>query len=356
MGLLRVLLAISVLLSHSSKRFAFVGGPLAVEAFFMISGFYISLILNEKYVTQKNAYWLFISNRFLRIYPLYWLILVLSIMLALFIPGYNNKALIGNAYAFNTYGNNLNLFTWAYLIITQAIILFQDFILFLGVNIKNGALYFTSDFGFTNPKLFKFAFIPQAWSIALELYFYLMAPFLVRRKIWVISLIILLSFALKYIGSTQHLDHDPWSYRFFPFELGYFLAGALAYHLYKKYLQHALVSPIVNYLMYGGLALFTVSFHYLHFTFKAQIYLLAVFVCIPFLFKYTKSFKFDRFIGELSYPLYISHILVINLCHALFGSANAPLTLLGSMLISLLLNKLVSDRIEKLRQSRVSLA
>ena len=77
MGILRILLAISVVLSHSSSifRVSFVGGPLAVQAFFIISGFYMSLILNEKYIGVNNSYKLFISNRFLRLYPMYWVIL-----------------------------------------------------------------------------------------------------------------------------------------------------------------------------------------------------------------------------------------------------------------------------------------
>ncbi len=51
MGLLRIILAISVLISNSTPNFGlkFIGGVMAVETFFIISGFYMSLILNEKY-------------------------------------------------------------------------------------------------------------------------------------------------------------------------------------------------------------------------------------------------------------------------------------------------------------------
>ena len=52
MGLIRTLLAISVVLAHSSPIFGIklVGGQVAVQAFYMISGFYMTLVLNEKYV------------------------------------------------------------------------------------------------------------------------------------------------------------------------------------------------------------------------------------------------------------------------------------------------------------------
>ncbi len=72
MGILRILLAISVVLAHSSSIFGFslVGGQIAVQAFYIISGFYMALILNEKYIGANNSYKLFISNRFLRLYQI----------------------------------------------------------------------------------------------------------------------------------------------------------------------------------------------------------------------------------------------------------------------------------------------
>ena len=48
MGLLRLILAISVVIWHSSPIFgiSLVGGQAAVQAFYIISGFYMALILN----------------------------------------------------------------------------------------------------------------------------------------------------------------------------------------------------------------------------------------------------------------------------------------------------------------------
>ena len=50
MGIIRFLLAISVVIAHTSSVYGFklVGGQIAVQAFYMISGFYMTLILNEK--------------------------------------------------------------------------------------------------------------------------------------------------------------------------------------------------------------------------------------------------------------------------------------------------------------------
>ncbi len=92
MGLLRLFLAVSVVVAHTSLFLGtnfFVAGSIAVEAFFIISGFYMSLILNEKYVGE-NSYRLFITNRLLKLYPIYWVVLLVSIIFSFWIPMFQN--------------------------------------------------------------------------------------------------------------------------------------------------------------------------------------------------------------------------------------------------------------------------
>ena len=57
MGYLRLFFALSVLVYHVTPNpfgFSFFHSSLAVTGFFVISGFYMSLILQEKYVQKKN--------------------------------------------------------------------------------------------------------------------------------------------------------------------------------------------------------------------------------------------------------------------------------------------------------------
>ncbi|WP_090201925.1 acyltransferase family protein [Pseudomonas asplenii] len=77
MGLLRTLLAISVIFAHS-YGFVLVGGQIAVQIFYMISGFLISFIIVEKksYSTLKDFY----LNRYLRIFPTYAIIATLTLL------------------------------------------------------------------------------------------------------------------------------------------------------------------------------------------------------------------------------------------------------------------------------------
>ena len=65
MGTIRLLLAISVVIAHSNPFFGqrLWEGEIAVELFFIISGFYMALILNEKYNTTEKTV-IFYQNRF----------------------------------------------------------------------------------------------------------------------------------------------------------------------------------------------------------------------------------------------------------------------------------------------------
>ena len=80
MGTLRFLLALSVAYGHLTKLPSFPSSDVAVQSFFVISGFYMALVLNEKY--GLGSYWLFISNRLLRLWPAYAAVLILSFVVA----------------------------------------------------------------------------------------------------------------------------------------------------------------------------------------------------------------------------------------------------------------------------------
>jgi len=71
MGTLRTLLALTVVLSNSYGHI-FVGGRLAVELLYIISGFLISyvLLVANSYASIKAFY----KHRILRLYPVYYFI------------------------------------------------------------------------------------------------------------------------------------------------------------------------------------------------------------------------------------------------------------------------------------------
>src|SRR5262245_48480055 len=77
MGMVRVALAMAVVLWHLPlPSYKFLSGGLAVQAFFIISGFYMALVLNGKYKDVG----LFYSNRLLRLFPTYFVMVALTIV------------------------------------------------------------------------------------------------------------------------------------------------------------------------------------------------------------------------------------------------------------------------------------
>lgn len=357
MGIIRFILAITVVVAHSGSifGFSFVGGQIAVQAFFIISGFYITLILNEKYVGINGSYKLFISNRFLRLYPLYWVILFLTVALSFTVSVCTNGNILGKFSIYAEYFNSMDLGSFVFLLFTNLFIFLQDIVMFLGLDTSSGQLFFASNFKETLPQLHKFLFIPQAWAIGIEIYFYLIAPFLVRKKLKFIIPLILLSLCLRFALFHYGLNNDPWSYRFFPTELVFFLLGIVSYQIYVKMRTLKIKSAYLNTAWFGIIG-FTLFYNFLPIPYKYPIYLFLFFICLPFIFILTKKWKYDAYIGELSYPIYISHIFVLA-CMLVFKiplvfGFGLSLTIM-TILFSILLNKLVAKKIERIRQKRI---
>ena len=80
MGILRFFLASAVLLTHAQASFQPLGGALAVSAFYVISGFYMQLLFAEKFTSGQVLP--FYKSRALRIFPLYYVFLIVSIPFA----------------------------------------------------------------------------------------------------------------------------------------------------------------------------------------------------------------------------------------------------------------------------------
>lgn len=358
MGTIRLLLAISVVIAHSTDIFGFrlVGGQLAVQAFYIISGFYMALILKEKYIGVNKSYKLFISNRFLRIYPVYWVVLIATVLVSLAAFLYSGSGFF-RVYA--DYFDSMSVGSFLFLIISNVILFFQDMILFLGLDTSSGNLFFTSNFGLCDPVLSNFLFVPQAWTISLELMFYLIAPFLVNKKVKSLVVIIVCLLILRfYLYYGLNLNFDPWTHRFFPTELVFFLFGIIAYHIYKK-ISDLEIKKIYLNLIWLGILLITFSFSFipLEYEVKKTAYLFIFFIALPFIFMLSKKWKFDRNVGELSYLVYISHTFVL-ICMRPFkflymdGAYGISLVVF-TLIVSVLLNELISKKIEKVRQKRV---
>ncbi len=320
MGLLRILLAASVLAAHihgkSIMSFRLVHGDLAVQSFFMISGFYMALVLNQKY--RPGQYWTFLQQRWLRLMPAYWVILGLNVLTAVFfisrLPaehaymGWLHQAQIPNAASLAWFGF-VNIFILGY-----------ETLFFTTVNPDTGSLNFVLDPPQHVLSGLNFSVIGPAWSLSLEMMFYLIAPFLVRLPWRAQAGVVLASLALRW-GCVVffHLHSTFFDNRCFPFELGFFMAGSLAYQVYVRYGRDIARSASrwqwARWFFYAIVVAYSrlPGPDFIHY----HLFIIMLFVMIPVLFAMTKDTLWDRYVGELSYSFYLSHPMIILLTSAL---------------------------------------
>jgi peptidoglycan/LPS O-acetylase OafA/YrhL len=149
MGAIRLFLALSVVVWHLyfPTRQLTANGYIAVLLFFIISGFYMSMVMNEKYVRLPVL--TFYRSRVLRLYPAYLAVVAVAILFS-----YHSGKKIPTPD---------NVKDWISLVVT------------------NGTLL-------TNPLLPKNDLnlvISPAWSLAIELQFYIAVPFILTRRLWI---------------------------------------------------------------------------------------------------------------------------------------------------------------------------
>ncbi len=363
MGLIRLILAISVVAVHSNGIFGmhFINGQVAVQAFYIISGFYMTMILNEKYIGISGSYKLFITNRLLRLYPIYWAVLICTVAFLISI------ALIKGAPAVPIIEGYMNikhsLISIFVLSFTNIFIAGSDALMFMWLNPATGYFTFTANFWLTNPPTHSFLFIPPVWTVGLEILFYVFAPFIVRRNSKTVFILLALTIVLRiFLFNGLSLIEDPWTYRFFPTELMFFLLGYFSYKKFisiknreidKKIQLAAMIFVLFFSLIYSFLP--EVRFSFLPFSMKEILYFSTFSFSIPYIFKYCKNSKMDLKLGDLSYPIYISHTFIIYIFHEINVSAvtmGAYISIV-CVIFSIMLNKFISNPLEKFRQQRV---
>ena len=350
MGTLRTLFAIAVVLAHSYGE-VFVGGRNAVQLFYMISGFLISYVLVEKkaYSTVSSFYF----NRYLRLYPIYLVVALLTLLASVVALKMGDDVNLFKVYHNAPYEAD----TW--LVFSNSTLFFQDWVMFAGV--ESGKLVFAADCFKSEVPLYRGLLVPQAWTLGIELSFYLIAPFVLHKRRLLLSLLALsisLRLCLIYGGVGMK---DPWTYRFFPTELAIFLLGALAHQVllpfYKKKFSNA---RLERYAVIATCVLVLITLFYWVTPIDALIkntLLFLVFVFLmPMAFVFQALRAWDRWIGDLSYPIYICHMLVIYVAGFMLGKigAKSAVTLGASAVVfsicfAMCLNRLVGSPVERIR-------
>jgi peptidoglycan/LPS O-acetylase OafA/YrhL len=293
MGLYRLILALVVVLFHFGGLPS-LSGRTAVFGFFALSGYLMVMVIEKVYSKMRFGSVNFYINRALRIYPIYIFYLLLMVSL-IFLRGSTGFNVDPNEQTFYLVNNQIQNYT-----ATQY---FSETVFGLDISKK------------TLINAHSPAIIPQAWSLSIEMLFYLTAPFLVffiRRK-WVCPL--LLSAALGYIVLTFYLGlpFDDYRYKSFLGSYFMFLIGGLIY----RFRDNIPNIPSKIYLFVFGIALWIIL---LLTVFSGDATDLHFYILIVILVGITlvvtqpdilnESYKkLDRKLGDLSYGVFLNHFV-----------------------------------------------
>ncbi|WP_352976721.1 acyltransferase [Mesorhizobium sp. M1005] len=310
MGLIRLLLALSVVCSHVGGLpivGSLVGGRTAVEAFFVLSGFYMSLVLVNKYETAIPFY----IARLSKIFAGYWIALAFAFIVTL---------ASGRLIFYEIITSDWSFSSKVFMLVSNMAIVGSDIMMFTYPD--PAGIEFTANFNAEASKFFEFHYIRQAWSLPLELMFYLIAPFLVRSVSTMLVLCIL-SLSLRAAIFVYVGNQDPWSYRFFPSELSMFLMGSICYQVCRG--VSAANARAIGRVAYAILVMMILVCGAVNFPGKGLPIILAVVLFTPFIFEATKNSRIDRWMGDISYLVYLVHFAPFLAFEQMAGYRTLPI-------------------------------
>lgn len=324
MGILRLWLATLVLFNPNHIGIgvfnSWIFSKSAVLGFFVISGFYLQQIILH---TPKHKPWLmrFYTSRALRVFPAYWLIMLITFAFFMISPAHYGPP--GNRLASAVFHHGDMLSILAY-IMTNISILGQAFLRWLVFDPAAGTFVTPVShraYVFTLAGVHSL-FIDQAWTLVFELWFYLFVPILctvsLRKQCGFFILFVCLHLELtQYIwvaGGKPKVQRDLVMF------LPYFLAGALAFRLYNEYLIHRISRANKALIVQSCLAaIFMIGIADRHIMawipeeHALFLFVLLVTVSVPFIDEYFNRVSYDRFMGWISYPMYLCHLWMAQL-------------------------------------------
>jgi peptidoglycan/LPS O-acetylase OafA/YrhL len=288
MGLIRLFLACVVAIDHLRSSFLGplhksidtwieypkfgINGGYAVIYFYIISGFLISYTLQHNYANSAKGNIEFLKSRLVRIFALYWPMFIFA------------------AIVFGLRSN------------TPAAILSGFFLI--------GSDWYTS---FSSYPTMDFSNFPnvltQAWSLGAELMFYLLAPMLIRTLPAAICICGLSLLCRLYLVGIYGFHHA-WTYHFFPSTIMFFLYGHLSRIALEKFMMPLWLGPLLvaASLCISTLGIQTQRWDNLYFHAALALFALG----LPGLFNLTKNVNWSNRLGDLSYPLYLTHLIALT--------------------------------------------
>ena len=265
----------------------FPGGYLGVDIFFVISGYLISSIITKNIENGKFDFKYFFLRRFLRIVPVYIFVIFITLVFGYFILLHSDLYHLARS--------------------SGSAILFLSNIFFF---------YFLNDY--YNPEAI-FNPLLHTWSLAVEIQFYILFPFLfvfikkfIKQTYLPLLIIGLMSLLISEVGSyvEPRINFFGLQSRIWEFFLGYFI-------FFFKDKTNISLNNLIKYLLYFAMVLCAMLFDE---NSRHPSLITFVFLIIPSILILNKNqknyFYFDRgliFFGLFSYSLYIWHYPILSL-------------------------------------------
>lgn len=329
-GLFRFVLAVNVVIYHVLDIPAI--GPYAVYSFFVLSGFLMTMIMQATYGYSFQGFKSYAINRFLRLYPVYWALLLVIVIVILFI------------------GESFSAVFHSKMVIPNEPISWMANLFMVYPNFEPGT--------------YPIRLAPATWALTIELFFYLAIGLGLSKtkKLTTVWFLLSLSWVLwtNFSNSEWGIGYGDIIVASLPFSL-----GALIFHYrptYARIIDKVGAVPILIVFIMN--ILIVTSSHYVwtdkFWFFNAMgtwVNLICSGLVIVLLLEYGRAYlskPLDRFLGDLSYPIYIFHWTGASFAAWLLHSDKEKVLIffLGltiTILVSIIVNKTVNDNVEKLR-------
>jgi peptidoglycan/LPS O-acetylase OafA/YrhL len=158
------------------------------------------------------------------------------------------------------------------------------------------------------PTLATFQLVPPAWSLTIELTFYLLLPAMLARA-WVVQIITALALVAFCLATQGIIQSELYSYRMLPAPLLYIVLG------HALYARKSRLLAIIYAVLVVDLAWVIVA-HKLGMGFNPGIFL-GVFVGTALVAwsARIRSWRFDDLFGRMSYGCYLGHWPLLTVVH-----------------------------------------
>lgn len=268
-------------------------GVIVVKSFFIISGYLMVFILDKKYLNTNfsfNGIYNFYLKRFLKIYPLHFLILLLWIIADLIIGKFNL--------------NNFHI---------------ENVFIFGSEHIEPSQLL--------NPPI---------WSLSLELKFYLIVPFIFYfYKLFGLNFLISLFFIFLLIFCFDYLNSGFYKTYYDFFDNLYLFIGGIIIYIISKNIDYSFsFFNIAVFIIYFLLFLLNVLFD-----FSEILAIFLTFIMVDFFVKIKIGYffvKIDKLLGDISYIIFLVHVFVGAILIKIFNFDKGFLLWLTVVIISMM--------------------